>query len=331
MSLILENQSLLNTLFSLVRKGRLAGCYLIEGDEGTGKLAVARQGAAALCCSHRNEDGSPCLVCRSCRNILSGGHVDVVELRPEESGKNISVDRVRAMLQNTHTTASEGLWRIFIVEESEGMNKAAQNALLKSIEEPRPHTVFFLLTRDRTRLLPTVRSRSVLLKTETLAPELIQKFLEQDGVLPERAKELSILAKGSLGRARALCHNEHYFAIREKLLSYFSSILEGASFTRLCLIFPPANSDRKDFSLFFAMAKSALRDLIFAHYGRKEEMSFFTSGSLLSDLSELINPERAVELFEFADDMTQAAEQNVNIFSALSSFHQAAQKLCTTL
>jgi len=171
MEALIGNQSAWNTLLSAIRENRVAGCYLIEGADGTGKLTVARLAAAALCCTSPKADASPCLACHSCKNILRGNYIDVTELRPPEEGKQISVDQIREMLQYTHITSTEGDWRIFIIDESHKMKKESQNALLKSIEEPGERTVFFLLTNDKTKLLPTVRSRAVTLRTEPLSDE----------------------------------------------------------------------------------------------------------------------------------------------------------------
>ena len=171
MQQLIGNLALWNALIGAIRENRVAGCYLIEGADGTGKLTVARLASAALCCTNPNVDSTPCLRCHSCKNIMLGNYIDVTEIRPEEEGKRISVEQIREMLQFTHITTTEGEWRIFIIDESQNMKKEAQNALLKSIEEPGNKTVFFLLTKDKTKLLPTVRSRSVSLQTTPLTKE----------------------------------------------------------------------------------------------------------------------------------------------------------------
>ena len=204
MEALIGNQTLWNTLLSAIREKRVAGCYLIEGPDGSGKLTVARLAAAALCCTSPRPDSTPCLNCHSCKNILNGNYIDVTELRPEEAGKRISVDQIRDMLQFTHITSTEGDWRIFIIDDGQNMKKESQNALLKSIEEPGDKTVFIILTNDKTKLLPTVRSRAVHLRTEPLSANEMRKALASENLPSETMEELILLSEGSLGRAKEL-------------------------------------------------------------------------------------------------------------------------------
>lgn len=324
---LIGNQTLWNSLLSAIQNKRVAGCYIIEGADGTGKLTVARLAAAALCCTSPCADASPCLSCHSCQNILRGSYIDVTELRPEEEGKRISVEQVREMLQFTHVTSTEGDWRIFIIDDSQNMKKESQNALLKSIEEPGNKTVFFLLTNDKTKLLPTVRSRAVILRTTPLSDEEMKAALASEGLDDTRLKEIILLSAGSLGKAKELLQNETSIEFRKLVLDYFNAIMNGAGFTKLSLLIPPASTNRKDLALILPMVKSALRDLICCRAEGIATPHFFTDTKFLLDLSSIISLKEAAKLFDLCDDLLRSTEQNVNVFSALSGFHLAAQKL----
>lgn len=324
---IVENKALLNALFSAIRQNHVAGCYIIEGMDGTGKLTISRYIAAALCCSDPQEDATPCLSCHSCKNILIGNHVDVIELAPEEEGKNITVSQVREMLRSAHNSTTESDWRIFIIQDSQNMKKEAQNALLKSIEEPGKNTVFFLLTTDKTKLLPTVRSRAVFLRTEPLNADTLRPLLVKEGVKDNMLEDIILLSGGSLGKALQLSGDTASIAMRDRTLSYFEAIMNGAGFTQLCLICPPASMTRRDLVLFLILAKSALRDLILKRENPECKSEFFISEQFLSDLASIISLSEAVRLFDFCDNLLRSSEQNVNLFSALSGFHLAAQNL----
>ncbi len=324
---IIENKSLLNSFFTAIRQNRVAGCYIIEGMEGTGKLTISRYIAAALCCPQPQQDATPCLACRSCKNILIGNHVDVIELRPEEEGKNITVSQVREMLRCAHNSTTESDWRIFIIEDSQNMKKEAQNALLKSIEEPGKNTVFFLLTTDKTKLLPTVRSRAVFLRTDLLSDEILRPLLLKEGVSETVLEEVILLSGGSFGKALQISKDTASLSMRERTLSYFEAIMNGAGFTKLCLICPPATMTRRDLVLFLILVKSALRDLICTRENPDCKSEFFTSKQFLFDLSSIISLSEAVKLFAFCDKLLHSSEQNVNLFSALSGFHLIAQNL----
>ena len=327
MKALIGNQTLWNTLLSAIREKRVAGCYLIEGSDGTGKLTVARLAAAALCCTSPLEDATPCLACHSCQNILSGNYIDVTELRPEEDGKRISVDQIRDMLQFTHVTTTEGEWRIFIIDEGQNMKKESQNALLKSIEEPGDKTVFFILTNDKTKLLPTVRSRAVLLRTAPLTDDEMRGALACENLPAERMEEIILLSAGSLGKARELIGDETSLGFRKTVVDYFQAIMNGAGFTKLSLILPPASTNRKELPFVLPMIKSALRDLICYRTEGNVKPQFFTDLNFLKDLSSIISVPQATRLFDMCDDLLRSAEQNVNVFSALSGFHLIAQYL----
>lgn len=324
---LIGNHTLWNTLLSAIQQKRVAGCYLIEGADGTGKLTVARLAAAALCCTNPNSDSSPCLRCHSCQNILRGSYIDATEIRPEEEGKRIGVDQIRDILQFTHVTPVEGEWRIFIIEDSQNMKKESQNALLKSIEEPGDKVVFFLLTNDKTKLLPTVRSRAVSLRTAPLTEEEMRLALSESNLDENRLKEIILLSVGSLGKAKELLQNETSMEFRKLVLDYFQAIMNGAGFTKLSLVLPPASTSRKDLALVLPMVKSALRDLICFRVEGRVVPRFFTDEKFLSDLSSIISVKEATKLFDMCDELLRSAEQNVNVFSALSGFHLIAQNL----
>ncbi len=327
MDVLIGNQTPWNTLLSAIREKRVAGCYLIEGSDGTGKLTVARLAAAALCCTSPLPDATPCLSCHSCQNILRGNYIDVTELRPEEEGKRISVDQIREMLQFTHVTSTEGDWRIFIIDDGQNMKKESQNALLKSIEEPGEKTVFFILTNDKTKLLPTVRSRAVLLRTEPLTDDQMRKALASENLSSETMEEIVLLSCGSLGKAKELISDGSTLGFRKIVLDYFQAIMNGAGFTKLSLILPPASTNRKDLSLVLPMIKAALRDLICYRTEGTVKPHFFTDSIFLKDLSSIISLQQATKLFDMCDMLLRSAEQNVNVFSALSGFHLIAQNL----
>lgn len=327
MNTIIGNKDLLSALLSSVRENRVAGCYIIEGADGTGKLTTARYFAAALCCQSKNAKGEPCGVCHSCKNIPLKSYIDVVEVRPEEEGKRITINQIREMLRTTHISATEGDWRIFIIDEGQNMKKEAQNAILKSIEEPSDKTVFLLLTSDKTKLLPTVRSRAVLLKTTPLSDEELINCLKERGYAEGDINDVVLLSGGSLGKAISLLQDPSTLAMQKKTEEYFRAIMNGAGFTGLCAIFPPASLSRSDIALFLPMIKNGLRDLMVKQQDKEAKCSFFTDEKFVLDLASITSPKNAVKLFTLCEELGTALEQNVNVFSALSGLHLTAQNL----
>ncbi len=331
MNLILGNQKLLQLLLDAAKTGNCAGCYMIEGANGTGKLTIARFVSAAFCCEHKNEKGEPCLTCKNCRQILSGQYIDVCELRPPEDKKIISVDMVREFLKKTQLSPSQGDWRIFIIEHSEMMNKEAQNALLKTIEEVPKNSVFFLLTEDQSRLLPTVRSRAVKGVVLPLDRQTLEKALREKGVPQDQWEIAWLLSRGSLGKALEIAHDEKLHTLRACVVSYFQALLDGKGFSVLCRIYSPSLSERSEVDALFRMTKLALRDILCRIYDADSVPEFFTDFVLLSDLAAVTSPQKAAQLFDLAEDMLLANASNVNLFSAISHFNFNAQELTKNL
>lgn len=329
METIIGNKDALSLLYEAARTEKPAGCYVIAGEEGSGKRSIARLGAAAFCCENRRGDGSPCLLCRNCQNVLNGTHVDVQELTPEKDKKFIPVEDVRAFLRASYLSPVESDWRAYIIDAF-ALNPQGQNALLKSIEEVRPRSVFFLLATDLSALLPTVRSRSVILRTEALDPAVIRSALScitgKSEKLLARAEIAAALSGGSLGKARKLLTDQHFFDKRDQVLSYFDAVAAGSGFTRLCSLVPPATANRQDYTLFLTMAKLSLRDLLCRSGDPDAKPLLFPDDDRFADLASVTSPARASRLFALTEELLADAE-NANVFTALSRFHREAQGL----
>ncbi len=323
---MIGNQKLIRHLRGAIREGHLAGAYLIEGARGTGKLSAIRRIACDLV-SPCAESGNACLSCPSCKRVLSGTHIDVRELVPSEEGKKIQVADVRDMLKQTYVLPSESDWRVFIIPDCSLLRKDSQNALLKSIEEPPERTVFFLLTTDRSLLLPTVRSRSVLLTTEPLSKEEMLPLLEEHGISAEIAETVYPMSGGSLGLALEIAADRGIQELRERTLGYLSACFESASFTKLSLLFPAADTDRNEVKLFLSMIQAALCDLLAVKMGSRRNLSFFSDRKALVPIAAILSEEIALELFDRSLELIAALDLNANVFASLSTFHLTAQKL----
>ncbi|MBP5661802.1 MAG: DNA polymerase III subunit delta, partial [Clostridia bacterium] len=142
-----------------IRAGRGSHAYLLTGQADIGKRSFALACACALLCRQEN---APCMVCPSCRKVMAGNHPDVHILTPD---KNLfRVDQVREMLASLYESPYEGGAKAYVLCGFHKANEQAQNALLKSLEEPPRAVTFFLLAENPYALLPTVRSRCKTLK-----------------------------------------------------------------------------------------------------------------------------------------------------------------------
>ena len=211
-------------LLRSARAGRLVHAYLFCGARGCGKKTLAQSLAQTLFCEAEAEK-RPCGLCPACKRFLSGNHPDARTLSPK--GRSIGVDDVRELTDYLSRRPYEGRWHVAIVERAEKMTPSAQNALLKTLEEPPEDTVFFLLTETPGALLPTVRSRLRMVRVPPLTREACAQALVRRGVEEARAMRLAGLAHGSVGRALELRADDAYEALLSRALTSLAA-LDGA-------------------------------------------------------------------------------------------------------
>ncbi len=151
----------------LAGKDKLSHAWLILGGEAEERRKLADFAARALLCSGGEK---PCGICPHCRKVLKGIHPDLSVLEREPDKRELTVDQVRALRQEAWVRPNEAKRRVFLLPEADRLNRSAQNALLKVLEEPPAHAAFLLLGESPAPFLPTVRSRCRLLWA-TPAPE----------------------------------------------------------------------------------------------------------------------------------------------------------------
>ena len=195
--------------------GRLPGAYLFVGTAGVGKLSLGQAFAQAATCLNPVETPfDSCGVCDSCRRAENGTHPEIVTVRP--AGEQMQIwqfwdrdGKPPGVLSRTmHYGPSIGKRRIFLIEKAETLNESAANSLLKVLEEPPPYVVFVLLAPSSSRVLPTIVSRSQMVRVRALPVEELADYAAQKtGIDRERALLLSAYAEGRIGQAMTFALN----------------------------------------------------------------------------------------------------------------------------
>ncbi len=192
---------------------RVRHAYLFTGVEQVGKQALATAFAAALNCLNVQFDSSgspldprPCGECASCRRILSGSHPDIIWAQHDPVSGRIKIEEIRAVVRQLALKPFEARYRIAIFTDFDQAQPLAQDALLKTLEEPAPRALLFLLTAQPAAVLPTIISRSQVVRLRAQPTDIVRAALLANGADPDQADLLARLSAGRVGWAlSALC------------------------------------------------------------------------------------------------------------------------------
>ena len=209
-------------LMRSVKAGRIAHAFLLSGPHGTGKRTCANYLTQTILCASPQ---APCGQCPACKKVLAGLHPDVHVVGEEE--KSISVDTIRALRDQLALRPFEADRHIALLPRADRMTAQAQNALLKTLEEPAGGNVFCLLTDQPGAMLPTIVSRCRRLRFSPVSVEACAEILAEKGVEPGRARLAAACAQGAVGRALEIAGDEDYLPLREKALSSLKALSGG--------------------------------------------------------------------------------------------------------
>ena len=222
---VVGHKDILKYISSAVENNRVSHAYILNGERGSGKKMLANLFAMTLLCE--TGDNEPCGKCHSCKQAESGNHPDIIRVTHEKPN-SISVDDIRTQVNNTvDIKPYQGPYKVYIIPQADMMTPQAQNAILKTIEEPPSYAVFLLLTENAETLLPTINSRCVMLKLRNIKDTLIKKYLMENLEIPDyKADMCTALAQGNMGRAIMLANSDHFNEIREEAVHLLKHISE---------------------------------------------------------------------------------------------------------
>lgn len=222
---VVGHRDIIGYIQDAVKKNKVSHAYILNGQRGSGKKMLARLFAMTLQCDSGKSE--PCGECRSCIQAKNGNQPDIITVKHEKPA-SIGVEDIRAQLNgDIMIKPYSSPYKIYIIPEADLMTVQAQNAILKTIEEPPEYAVIFLLTENADSLLPTIRSRCVMLKLRNIKDKLVKRYLMEHMQVPDYQAELcAAFAQGNIGRAIMLASSEHFNEIKEEAIQLLKYIDE---------------------------------------------------------------------------------------------------------
>lgn len=220
---IVGHTDIIEYIKNAVSQNKVSHAYILNGEKGSGKKMLATLFANTLECEAGGAE--PCYACHACKQAASGNHPDIIFVTHEKPN-SISVDDIRKQVnEDIQIKPYSGKYKVYVIADADMMTVQAQNAILKTIEEPPAYAVIFLLTENADSLLPTIRSRCVMLKLRNIRDALVKKYLMEQCQIPDyKADVCTAFAQGNVGRAVMLASSEHFNEIKDEALHLLKNV-----------------------------------------------------------------------------------------------------------
>lgn len=220
---ILGHEQIKEHFQKAIESHKVSHAYILTGEAGMGRKSLANAFALTLLCEKGKSE--PCMECHACKQVLSGSHPDLIYVTHEKPA-SIGVDDIREQINDTVMVRPySSYYKVYIVDEAEKMTQQAQNALLKTIEEPPSYAIIILLTTNQEAFLPTILSRCVQLKLKPLKDFVVKSYLMGSMNIPEvEADVYAAFARGNLGKAITIASSDDFKAMHKEILNLLKHI-----------------------------------------------------------------------------------------------------------
>lgn len=218
---IIGHEDIINYLQSVIELKKVFHTYIIEGEKGIGKKLMANTFAKTLQCENKGTE--PCNQCNSCVKYDTLNHPDVIYVNPTKK-TGFGVSDIREQINNTiNIKPYQYPYKIYIVNEADTMTTQAQNALLKTIEEPPNYAIILLIAENSNKFLQTVLSRCVVLTLKAVTDKQIMYYLtDKEGIDANQAKIYTAFSRGNIGKVKELLSSTEFARMRD----FVSNLLE---------------------------------------------------------------------------------------------------------
>jgi len=224
---IIGQEHIKEHLKNSIMADKVGHAYLITGEVAAGKAFIADIFANALLCENRQDGYNPCGMCHPCVQAITKNHPDIIYVTHSKPNV-VSVDDIREkIVADIDLKPYSSKYKIYIMNEAEKMTPQAQNALLKTLEEPPEYAVILLLSTSKTSLLSTILSRCIQLDMRPVEDKTVRKYLMTDLKIPDYQADICVaFARGNIGKARSLAQSEEFGNIKDEAIRVLKFIKE---------------------------------------------------------------------------------------------------------
>lgn len=215
---IIGHEHIIEHLQNAIEMDKVSHAYIFNGPDKSGKMLLAEAFAMALQCEEHGKEA--CGKCKSCRQAVEHNQPDIVYVTKGEKATGVGVDVVREQINNDIVIKPySSRYKIYIVDEAEKMNAQAQNALLKTIEEPPAYAIILLLTNNADNFLQTILSRCIVLNIKAVKDSIIKENLMKRFHFPDYQADIcTAFAQGNVGKALTLASSESFNELKAEVI-----------------------------------------------------------------------------------------------------------------
>lgn len=301
-----------------LRHGRTRQAYLITGTPSIGKTRFAHAFAGALNCTHEDVEARPCGECRSCKLMASGNHPDVLYSELDATTGALKIEVLRDLMRRLSLKPYDAKHRIAIVSNFEKARGQAQDAILKTLEEPPPYAILMLLSNSTENTLATIQSRCQVVYLRPVAADVVETTLtERFGSIDEKASLLARLCGGRIGWAISAAHDDAVLQQRAQALDMLENLLRQTRRERFSLAEGLSkDKDKSPLKALLDLWQTYWRDLLLMSLGNPIKPVNIDRIETLERFSRHISPEateKALKATQRAINLIENTNVNVRL------------------
>ena len=305
---IIGNEDAKTYFKKAVKEKQLSHGYIFEGAHGVGKNTFAIELAKFILCEQKEGD-RPCNECKSCSMINAGTHPDVIYI--DKDTKVTKVETIREnIVREMDIKPYQSDYKIIIVKAADSISIQGQNAMLKTIEEPPGYGIIILVCENLASLLPTIKSRCIVVRFNPIQKEQMKNYLEHRGITGVQQQVFEKISNGSIGVVNEILEDETYLEVRKQSIHYLNR-LEKAQIMDLYEIVKEVTDDKENIERLLEFWLLWYRDIAVVKATNSDDLYYKDYYEQLLDMSSKLTYNKVSQNIEFIKHAILDIRQNI--------------------